>query len=76
MPRTSPWEIDLNRISIREYRRLFDSGQSEDEENETIARAAGLTVDELLDLPQPEYRKLVAEFFRKAREPLGNDEKN
>ncbi len=63
-------DIDLNRITIREYRALFDKEQSQADEDAVIAKACGLTVDELLGLSQPEYRRLIKAFFEKAREPL------
>jgi hypothetical protein len=65
-------KIDLSRVTIREYRALFDKGQPQDEEDATIAKACGITVDELLDLSQPEYRRLCKRFFDTAREPLAD----
>lgn len=65
-------EIDMSRITIREYRSLFDKSQSQDAEDAIIARVCGITVDELLDLTQPDYRRLVKRFFEKAREPLAD----
>lgn len=66
------WDIDLSRITIREYRALFVKEQPQAEEDATVAKAAGITVDELLELPQPEYRRLIKAFFDKAREPLAD----
>ena len=63
-------DIDLNRITIRKYRSLFDKDQPQEQEDAVIAKACGLTVDELLGLSQPEYRKLIHAFFDRAREPL------
>lgn len=65
-------DIDLSRITIREYRSLFDKDQKQEDEDAVLAKACGLTVDELLGLSQPEYRRLVQEFFAKAREPLSD----
>lgn len=64
--------VDLNRVSIREYRALFVKDQPQAEEDATLAKAAGLTVDELLELGQSDYRKLAALFFKLAREPLAD----
>ncbi len=64
--------VDLGRVSIREYRALFVKDQPQTEEDATLAKAAGLTVDELLTLSQPDYRRLVALFFKIAREPLAD----
>lgn len=62
--------VDLNRITIREYRSLFDPAQAREDEDAIIAKAFGVTVEEMLDLSQPEYRRLTKIFFEKAREPL------
>jgi hypothetical protein len=64
--------IDMNLVSIREYRALFGPGQPQDQEDATIAKAAGITVDELLSLSQPDYRRLCKRFFDAAREPLSD----
>lgn len=62
--------IDLNKVTMREFRTLFDTGMSEIDSDRILAKCAGLTVDELLDLPYPDYRRVFAEFLAKARNPL------
>jgi hypothetical protein len=64
--------VDLSRITIREYRALFDKEQPQEAEDATIAKVCGLTVEELLELPQPDYRRLVKRFFDAARAPLSD----
>jgi len=64
--------IDMSVITIREYRELFKKGQKQEDEDATLARASGLTVDELLDLSQPDFRRLAEAFFKAAREPLAD----
>jgi len=63
-------KIDLSRITIKEYRALFDKDQPQAEEDAIMAKCADITVDDLLALPQPEYRRLVKLFFDEARKPL------
>ncbi len=63
-------KIDLSRITIREYRSLFDQDKTDAQSDELVARACGITVGELLDLSQPDYRRLLKRFFETAREPL------
>jgi hypothetical protein len=65
-------KVDLSTVSIREYRALFDKDQPQAAEDATIAKACGITVDELLELSQPDYRRLVKRFFDAAREPLAD----
>lgn len=62
--------VDMSRITIKEYRALFDKGQAQADEDGTIAKACGITVDELLELSQPDYRRLIARFRKAAMEPL------
>ena len=64
--------IDLSVITIREYRALFDKKQKQEDEDATLAKVVGLTVDELLDLSQPDYRRVTEAFFKAAREPLSD----
>lgn len=64
--------IDLSVVTIREYRALFDKKQKQEDEDATLAKAVGLTVDELLDISQPDYRRLAEAFFKAAREPLSD----
>jgi hypothetical protein len=64
--------IDLHRIPMREFRKLLDTDQPQAEGDATLAKAVGLSVDELLDLSQPDYRALVTAFFKAAREPLAD----
>jgi len=67
--------VDLLRITLDEYRTLIkpvttDAQQAA--EDEIVARAAGITADELRRLPQPDWRRVVVELFRAAREPLAD----
>lgn len=63
-------EFDLNRVTVREFRALFVPEQAQAEEDTTLAKAFGLTAEELLDLSQPDYRQVVKTFFEAAKAPL------
>lgn len=65
-------EIDLNAISIKEYRELFKSGQPDEEEFRTLAKACGMTAAEVEALGYVDYRRLLKAFIDKAREPLAD----
>ena len=69
---------DLTKISLREYRSLFDKGQNKDDEDSLVAKVFGFaSADEMLDELDPlEYKRLVAEMFKQMREPIESDEKN
>ena len=63
-------EVDLHKITMREYRRFFTSDSSPYEDDEVFAKALGLTADELVDLPQPDYRAACFAVLEIARKPL------
>ncbi|HNZ02390.1 MAG TPA: hypothetical protein PLS77_14160 [Anaerolineaceae bacterium] len=65
--------VDIGRISVREYRALFNPEQKQDDEDSTLAKVAGLAVDELLDLSQPDYRRIITAMLADAKQPLDAD---
>lgn len=65
-------DIDLHKITVKEWRDLVSDKGDQEQEDELTARICGLTVDEMLNLPQPDYRKLLQAIVRKAREPLAD----
>ena len=69
---------DLTKISLREYRSLFDKDQSKDDEDALVAKVFGFaSAAEMLDDLNPlEYKKLVAAMFKQMRDPIESDEKN
>lgn len=66
--------LDIYCIKGKEYRALFALvGQGDalrEAEDVLVARAWGLSVDELTDLAPPEILRLGQEFYKAAREPL------
>lgn len=69
---------DLTRISLREYRSLFDKGQSPESEDAILAKVFGFeSADVMLDeISQPEFKRLMAEMLKQARDPVESDPKN
>ena len=65
--------VDIGRISVREYRALFNPEQKQDDEDSTLAKVAGLAVDELLDLSQSDYRRIITAMLADAKQPLDAD---
>lgn len=65
--------FDFSRLTVRQWRALFDPKQKLDEEDALIAGACGLSVDEYLDIPLPEWRKLVAAFFEAGKRPISEE---
>jgi hypothetical protein len=67
--------IDMDAITISEYRALFKpiTGDADQQrENEILGRAAGLTAEEVGNLPQREWRRVVKAILQAAQEPLAD----
>ncbi len=64
--------FDLYKISRREFEKLFDKKTTRTDEAVSIARVAGISTDELLDLPLPDWKKVVVAFYKKAQAPLAD----
>lgn len=64
--------IDLEQLTIAEYRKFAQGSMLDDQDDELLARVTGKTVDWVRGLSQPSYRRLLAAFFRKARDPLSD----
>jgi len=64
--------IDLSKLTIAEFRSLFDKEQKQEDEDEIMARVCGMTAEELRELSYLDYKKLTTAFFKKARDPLAD----
>ncbi len=64
--------FDLYKLSIAEFRALIDPNRPNEEGDSLIAKVSGLSLDEVLNLPYPDYRLLVRAFFDKASNPLAD----
>jgi hypothetical protein len=69
-------DIDLTKVNHREWRALFDQAQSNTDGDAILARACGMTVEEVGDLNFYDFRALFRALVDKASKPLENDEKN
>ena len=63
---------DLMKVTAREHRAMRDPKQPDGTGDESLARVYGITVDELLELPYPDYWALVQEFYMASRNPLSD----
>lgn len=64
------YTLDLMKITAAEYRSLFRNETTPEVEQEIIARAWGITVDEYMGLPYPHHYALNVEFLKAAKNPL------
>ena len=65
--------LDMMKITAREWRELIDPKEGERvDEAALIGKAAGMTADAILALPQPDYMLLAHTLIQVARQPLEN----
>ncbi len=50
--------IDMNNVTIKEWRSLFDNSHTFEEDDAIVSKITGLSIDTLANLTQPEYRRL------------------
>lgn len=62
--------IDLDAFTLEEYESLFDPSKSTDKE--VIAKASGLTIEEINKLSMRNWKRLVRAVVTKAQAPLAD----
>jgi hypothetical protein len=63
-------EIDLHRITILEWRSIFDRDQAPMAEDEVIAKVVGMKLKEYQALSQPDWRAVVKAVIDAGTGPL------
>lgn len=61
--------FDLSRLTLREFRSLFDTRQKPEDEDVILSKVCGLTLEEYQALDYLSWRRLCAAFFERARNP-------
>jgi hypothetical protein len=64
--------IDLYKMTMREYRTLFDTKIKPEKDDVIYSKVLGLTTDELTDLPQPDWQRACLAVIDAARKPLSD----
>ena len=59
-------EVNATGMTMREYRALVTPGGKAEDDDRTLSKFCGLSVDELIDLPVPDYRAIVMAVIRSA----------
>jgi len=62
--------IDLYRVTMAEWRSLFDPKQAQAEEDAIVARILGIEADALRSLPFPDFRKAMKAVLDVGSGPL------
>lgn len=66
--------IDLYALSVSDVRALLDTKKKAHEGDVILAKAVGMTAEELESLPYPEYRKLTRFFWECVNDPLKDED--
>lgn len=64
--------FDLTKMTYGQWLGMFDPKESDERSDETLCRVAGLEMEEMKAITYPEYRKLLAAFFKRCRSPLSD----
>lgn len=64
--------VDLTKITITEYRRLFKNETTPEEEDAFLAPCFGLTLEQFQALSYPDYKRVTNAFFEAAKNPLAD----
>ena len=65
-------EIDLYQITIKEWRSLLDPNQPDEDEYKLLANVTGLKPDDIENMPQPDFRRLVEALREKSLNPVSD----
>lgn len=64
--------FDLENITITEYRSFAKGSLTSDDDDIVLAKTTGKKIEYFQGLSQPDYRRVLNAFFKKAREPLSD----
>ena len=63
-------DFDLSKISIGEYKALFDRDQSDEDEYATLAKVSGVKPEDVKEMPLDDWKRFYKAFLAKAVAPL------
>ena len=64
--------FDLEQITITEHRKFSKGSMMDEEDDELLAKVIDKPVEWVRELSQPNYKRLLQGYFKKAREPLAD----
>ena len=65
-------QFDLDKLTVKEYRALFDKGTNKDYEDELLSRVTGISQEELASLTLKDYKRVFQNFVKAAVNPLSD----
>jgi len=61
-------EYDYHKVKRLEYLNLFDNASTAEQEETLVARACGLSIDEMRELSMADWRRVIHGFYQNVRE--------
>ena len=68
--------FDFKKVTHKEHRSLFDNEQSAENESTVIGKSCGFTAEEIDNLSQEDWRRLILCYFKTSAKPLDEQIKN
>jgi hypothetical protein len=65
--------FDFDKITVKEYRALFDPKQAADLDDSVIEKVCGVESGFILGLTVNENKRLFKAFYKKARSPISEE---
>jgi hypothetical protein len=62
-------DFDFSKVSRKEYQALFKTSQSDAAGDEVVSRITGLTIEQLDNMSQLDWARLIREMTRRAYNP-------
>lgn len=62
-------EIDLSKVTRLDYKKFVDPRGNLSDEDTFVSKACGMTIEQVNELSEPEFRELVQEIFNERNSP-------
>lgn len=64
--------VDISSLKHKEWVEMLTPGTSDEDTNVIAARLCGLTVEQVENLPEVDYRRIFQKVFELVRQPLSD----
>ena len=64
--------VDVSELTVSEWRSFISPKGTQEQEDSVVSKCSGLTTDEVKEIKQLDFRKIVKEIVRQIREPLAD----
>ena len=64
--------VDVSELTVSEWRSFISPKGTQEQEDEIVSKCSGLSTDEVKEIKQLDFRRIVKEIVRQIREPLAD----